>query len=104
LGRPFLDVWAEVREVAAPEITRALAGETVSVTGARFILLRNGEPEEAWFDYGYSPVYDEAGRVAGVLLTATEITTKVRAEAALRESEARFGLMADAVPQIVWIT
>lgn len=31
-------------------------------------------------------------------------TAEHRAEAALRESEARFRLMADAVPQIVWIT
>jgi PAS domain S-box-containing protein len=100
LGRSHLDVWAEARGIIAPQIERAMAGETVSFEGARFTLLRNCAPEEAWFDYGFSPVFDEGGRVAGVLNTTVETTNKVR----LHESEARFRLMADAVPQIVWIT
>jgi two-component sensor histidine kinase len=90
LGRPILDVWAEVWEALAPQIERVLAGETVSMRDARFTLLRGSGPEEAWFDYGFSPVYDEAGRVAGMLHTGVETTARVRAEAAEVESELRW--------------
>jgi PAS domain S-box-containing protein len=47
-------------------------------------------------------VYPVAG--GGVAVFWRDVTARVQAEAALRESEQRFRLMADAVPQIVWIT
>ncbi len=85
LGQSFLDVWAEVRPRIAPLAARALAGETVSLKAERFLLDRGGGAEEAWFDYGFSPVLDEAGRVTGVLNSGVEITPQVAAELALRE-------------------
>jgi PAS domain S-box-containing protein len=89
LGRSLLEVWAEAREVIAPQLARAQLGETVSVKDARFTLLRNVVQEEALFDYSFSPVLDETGQVAGVLNTSIEITARVRAEVGRAESEAR---------------
>ena len=90
LGRPCVEVWAEARETITLQLERARAGETVSFKDAQFTLVRNGVPEEAWFDYGFSPVRDEAGRVAGVLATGVEVTGRVRAQVAQRVSEARW--------------
>jgi len=44
------------------------------------------------------------GALAGFLKVGQDVTGRRQADEALRESEARFRLMADAVPQIVWIT
>lgn len=95
LGRSFWEVWAEVREASAVRVKRVLAGETFSVHEAHFTLLRGSGPEEAWFDYGFSPVYDDTGQVAGALVTCTEVTPKVLAETALRDSEARLRLIVE---------
>jgi PAS domain S-box-containing protein len=49
-----------------------------------------------------SPVRDEAGNIIGVSKIARDITQRKRAEEALRDSEALFRELADAMPQIVW--
>ena len=64
---------------------------------------------ESWFENMYwsatnTPIYDADGRLLCVSHTTIDITDKVKAEQRLYESERRFRLMADALPQIIWIT
>jgi PAS domain S-box-containing protein len=89
VGRSHLDVWPEIRDVVEPQLRRVMAGETLHFEAARFELERGQGLEEGWFDYGFSPVRDADGRVVGIVNTAVERTGQVRAEAALRASEAR---------------
>lgn len=48
------------------------------------------------------PLLDEQGEITEWFGKATDITRRKEAEAQLRDSEKRFRLMADAVPQLVW--
>lgn len=96
LGRPFLEVWDEASATVAPQMHRALAGEATRLEDAAFTLQRLGHPEDAYFNYTFSPVRDAAGSVVGVLNTAFETTEHVLArrrgaaeQDALRESEER---------------
>ncbi len=50
-----------------------------------------------------SPVKDADGCVMGASAIARDVTVKRRIEAALRESEARFRMMADTAPVMVWM-
>ncbi|MGQ0812313.1 MAG: PAS domain-containing protein, partial [Nitrospiraceae bacterium] len=50
-----------------------------------------------------SPVKDAEGAVIGASFIARDITERKRIEAALRESEARFHMMADTAPVMVWM-
>ena len=53
-------------------------------------------------DLDYSPLLDESGKPAGVLAVVIETTERVRAEKALRDSEAQFRTFAAAMPNHVW--
>jgi PAS domain S-box-containing protein len=51
-----------------------------------------------------SPVKDGEGAVVAASAIARDITQRKRIEAALRESEARFRMMADTAPVMVWMS
>ena len=87
LGRTLPEIWAEAMDTLGPVVERALAGEASFFQNTAFTLLRHGHPEEAWFDWGFSPVRGEAGTVVGVINTAIEQTRRTRGALALRESE-----------------
>ncbi|WP_210529436.1 PAS domain S-box protein [Rubellimicrobium arenae] len=57
-----------------------------------------------FWDVVISPIMDPQGRSARLLAISRDITTQRHAEAALRESEARFRNMADSAPVMIWTT
>ncbi|HTR01576.1 MAG TPA: PAS domain S-box protein [Thermoanaerobaculia bacterium] len=57
-----------------------------------------------WLQTVKRPVVGEDGRAHQVLGVSADLTERLRAERALRESEARFRLMADAAPVLIWVS
>ena len=80
LGRSFRDVWYEAWHVIGPIAQRAFAGEAVFIEDFPLLIERRGFAEQANFTFCYSPIRDEAGRIAGMLDTVVETTAKVAAE------------------------
>lgn len=50
------------------------------------------------------PIKDEAGRIVKWIGTNTDITGRRQVEAALRESEERFRVLADTAPVLIWMS
>ncbi|MBM7115099.1 sensor histidine kinase [Archangium primigenium] len=90
LGQATQVCWPEVWHINAPIYARVLQGESLSFEDALYPLMRNGLLENVWLSLSYSPLRDETGTIAGVLVTLVETTESLRAAAELRESEARF--------------
>jgi PAS domain S-box-containing protein len=102
LGQPTRECWSEVWHINAPLYERVWRGESVYLEDALFPITRSGVLEDAWFTLSYSPVRDESGEVAGVFLTIFETTRRLRAEAALRESEDRLSLAVEVGELASW--
>ena len=90
LGQPSRACWPEIWHINAPIYERVWNGETVTFEDALYPLSRSGHLEDAWFTLTYSPLRDDAERIAGILVTLLESTARVLADRALRESEAGF--------------
>ena len=90
LGHGFLDIWSEAEPIIGPLVERVWKGEACRFENAHFELRRNGSPEEAWFDYSFSPLRDDDGRVCGLLNMAVETTAQVQTLRQREENENLF--------------
>ncbi|AWV16775.1 hypothetical protein A3862_15755 [Methylobacterium sp. XJLW] len=80
LGRPFFEIWPEVRDEVGELMDRVYAGEPVHMDDLQLTLHRNGYPEEAHFAFSYTPVPGDDGTVCGLFCVCTETTSQVIAE------------------------
>ncbi|MBA8820269.1 two-component sensor histidine kinase [Ochrobactrum sp. P6BSIII] len=80
MGASFRDIWAEVWDELLPMIERAYVGEATFIEDFPLVIDRHGYSEQCYFTFCYSPIFDEKGRVAGMIDTVIETTSKVESE------------------------
>jgi PAS domain S-box-containing protein len=104
IGKRIRDVVPQLADAAEPEMLLVLetgepridievVGETLSQPGVKRSWL------ERWL-----PITDAQGLITGLNIVVVETTERKQAEEALRESEERFRTMANAIPQLAWMT
>lgn len=76
-GRSFFDVWPDVQQTVEPIIDEALTGNGSFFENLPVELRRSGRLETAWFTFSYSPIFDEAGAIPGVLCVCVETTASI---------------------------
>ncbi|MDF3134135.1 PAS domain-containing protein [Pseudomonas extremaustralis] len=72
LGQPAHATWPELESFTAPVYDAVLGGQVRTFTEQPFVMQRNNRDTEIWLDLTYSPIRDESGQVAGILVTAIE--------------------------------
>ncbi len=80
LGRPFLEVWSEIKADLIPIVEQAYGGAPVHMDDITLMMERRGFLEETHFAFSYTPVRGEGGVVLGFFCACTEITEQVLAE------------------------
>lgn len=74
-------------------------GDTVSQTERRVF-----QGKELWYLTTLHPLKDASGKVYRIVGTAFNITERIRAEAALQESEERFRQLAENIESVFWMS
>jgi len=101
LGMAFEQVWFEILDSIGPVLDDAYNGISTHVDDMEFLMLRNGYAEETHFSFSYTPVRGDGDAIDGMFCACAEITAKVQAERALRESEARWRSLFDQAPSFM---
>ena len=88
LGMKGREFWTDIWEAIGPQIDQVMSGGEGTWHENQYLPIeRNGHLEDVWWTYSYSAVYDDDGSIGGTLVVCQETTNRIRAEAALRESE-----------------
>ena len=77
MGTPFRILWGSIWDDIAPLVDVALSGKVAQVTDMRLDLAREGKPEEAYWSFSYSPVFDDQGQISGMICVTGETTARV---------------------------
>ena len=78
LGRPAVEVWAEIWSDIGPRIENVLQTGVASWDESLLLILERSElPEETYHTFSYSPLSDEGGAVSGLLCVVSEDTERV---------------------------
>ena len=92
MGTPFKVLWGSIWDEIEPLVATALSGQVAKVTDMRLDLARTGQPEESYWTFSYSPVFDDRGDIAGMICVTGETTDRVLAERRQRASDERLEL------------
>ncbi len=85
LGRPGSEVWSEIWDVVGPVFDRVMStGKGEFSSDALLLMERHGYVEECYFDYTFSPIRGETGRIEGVFNAVNETTHRVIEKRRLR--------------------
>ncbi len=86
LGRAAAAVWSRAWPDLAEQARAVLErGESTWFERGMWLLRRGGNTEQAWFTWSQSPLFDDHGRIAGLLCTCVEDTGHVLAERSRRK-------------------
>ncbi|MEO5998191.1 MAG: PAS domain-containing protein, partial [Chitinophagaceae bacterium] len=92
LNKPLLEGVPELKDQAFPQLLANVYTTGVALEGfeIKAILVRNGIPVNAYFNFVYQPYRDVDDTITGITVLATEVTEEVLAKKQIEASEKRF--------------
>ncbi|MBH8551478.1 PAS domain S-box protein [Nostocaceae cyanobacterium CENA357] len=107
LGQRAQECWYQTWDVMEPILAGVLiTGQATCLENQLRLVNRYGYVEECYFTFCYSPIEDETGAIAGILLVATETTafvnaTKQTEHETLKAEAAQLRLITDTLPVLI---
>ncbi len=96
-GRPIRDLLGEERyQFALPYIETARSGK-----GTSYINMFNLVKGKRWIEVSYTPVINDQGKVESIVVLGSDISERKLAEQGLMESEERYRLLVETLPNSV---
>jgi PAS domain S-box-containing protein len=104
VGRRYAEVLPELKDQGIFEQLDGVytTGIPFHAHNQRVDLLIHEKLTPHYFNYSFTPLFDITGNIYGVMNTAAEVTDLVTTKQKIEESEKKFRLLADSMPQHIW--
>lgn len=103
LGEPAEQVWPEIWGTIKPLIDQVMAGGAATWSEDQLLpIYRNGQLEDVYWTFSYSPIGNETGQISGVFVTCMETTKVVEDRQRMAENNIRLNLALEASKLGVW--
>lgn len=76
-GKTAMEVWPEIWSAIEPQFQKAFTGVPGGSKDALLPMQRHGYTEECYFDFTFTPIYGESGKVEGIFNAVIETTYRV---------------------------
>jgi PAS domain S-box-containing protein len=120
-NQAILDVWGKGNNVTGklyadilPELQNQdvfqqlddvfTSGLTFASKNQRIDLQKDGVLQPYYFNYTFTPLFDESGKIYGVMNTGADVTDLNLAKQLAEESEKRFRKVANSAPVLIWMS
>jgi PAS domain S-box-containing protein len=103
LGQPAKKIWADIWDVIGSDVDAVVKrGIPIVKRRVRFVMERNGYPEETFFTYSHSPIPNDDGSIGGLFQVCVDETASVNAERERERLAAQRKLALDAARMGWW--
>jgi PAS domain S-box-containing protein len=104
LNKPVLESMTELDIEQAKLLLDSVyySGKPFSASEFPVKLNRYGKLEKIYVNFEYDPLINSEGKIYGIMVVGSDVTEQVLARKKVEQSEGRFKLLADSMPQFVW--
>lgn len=104
VGKKLLEIFPELKEQSYAEILDSVynTAEKWTENEAQLMIKGSNDTEQFYVDFEFAPLIEADKTVSGIKITAIDVTEKVLARLKIEESERKFRLLADSMPQHIW--
>lgn len=104
LNKPILEVLPDLNRQGFKAILNDVyeTGSTFKSAENRVTVEIDGVKEEIFVNFSYEPLYNSNDEIDGIMAVGVEVTDQVMSRKTTEESERKFRLLADSMPQYIW--
>ncbi|MDQ8012574.1 MAG: PAS domain S-box protein [Flavobacterium nitrogenifigens] len=105
-GKKILEIFPELKKQKYAALLKKVYESGNAYSESESLLFidnkKNGNP--FYVDFEFAPLRESDNSISGIRMTLIDVTEKVEARKKIEESEKRFRLLTESIPQLIWET